>query len=492
MKKSVVWQCVALFVLFALAMGPACYAEGSKQDISDVVQQIGLKKQCLSATITAINLEIDRHQGWIDFRSQQGDQKKIAELQEKLDVLKVDLEKHLAMNAEDYVLPQKASEVAWVGDHSEKNAVLYIENMSKSGPWYHLAGIAGGDYAMLQPNTKTQMSFYPVYPRSYWGMNSAYVYVSGINGSDANITNGDILNKELDQQSVQGKKIRGEVFMSQHMWPFNDLVTCEDYQIYLLKDIKPGSKGELKVDSKKSSFDFTLSEEELGKYSYIEFVSKNGNKTMMVSEIKDDALKIILEPQVIVKKPAIYLYPPQKSQIEITHNFKGKILNTYPSYTDNWTVIAEPNGNLLNVKDSRYYKYLFWDGVYAFPSEHYQFKSGFYIKKEDYVSFLQDKLEIIGLNENEINDFIVYWLPAMSNHNYCFIHFRINDNIDGSSVLETKPAADTKIRVFMEFSGVDSITSASNLPEQFLPSVVRTGFTLVEWGGAEIGNSKFE
>jgi len=52
--------------------------------------------------------------------------------------------------------------------------------------------------------------------------------------------------------------------------------------------------------------------------------------------------------------------------------------------------------------------------------------------------------------------------------------------------------AETIIRVFMEFSGIANMNSAQKLPEQNLPTFIRKGFTLVEWGGAEIGNSKFE
>ncbi len=297
---------------------------------------------------------------------------------------------------------------------------------------------------------------------------------------------------DLVESSPQEKKITGEVFMYQYSWPFSDLVKCEEYQIYLLKEVAPAAKGELKLDSKTANFDIALSAEEVKNYSYLEFVSKYGNKTLQISEIADNPLHIILGNDVVVKKPAIYLYPVQKSHIQVIHSFKGEILNTYPAYGDKWTVIAEPNGNLLNVKDNRYYKYLFWDGMYSFPAEHYQFKSGFYVKKAEYVTFLQSKLESIGLNENEINDFIVYWLPVMSNYQNCFIHFGINDNIDGSSVLETKPAAETVIRVFMEFTAIDNLANAPPLPEQILPTFTRKGFTLVEWGGAEIKNNKIQ
>jgi len=488
-RKPFFWPTMVLFVCLVLSLGSACYAEdkidldgrtsktvpfGPKGD-DDAYQQIDLKKQCLAATLSAINLEMNRYQRWIDLRKQQGDQKDLAELQESLETLKADLDKYLAMDAKDFALPAKVEAVAWVGDKPGKDSILYVEDMSKSGPWYHLAGIVGDDYAILQSNTKSRMAFYPVYPRSYGWMHSAYIYI-----------------QETTPPSTPGKRITGEVFGCKYSGPLNDLVECENYQVYLLQDNKPGTKGELILDSKKAGFDFTLSEEKLKKYSFIEFVSSDANKTIKLTEIKEGALQVILGRDMIVKKPAIYLYPAQKSQVVVIHNFKGKILNTYPTYSDNWTVIAEPNGNLLNVRDNRYYNYLFWDGIYSFSAEHYQFNSGFYVQRADYVSFLQSKLAGIGLNENEINDFIVYWLPIMSNHKNCFVHFRINDNIDESSILETKPAAETTIRVFMEFSGIENITSAPKLPEQNLLSFIRKGFTLVEWGGAEIGNSKIE
>ena len=487
MRKSIVWLGMLVLVVLVLSFGSAGYADDSREvGNDDILQQSDLKQQCLSATIAAINVEIDRHQRWIEFRKQQGEPTNLAELQEALAALKADLEKYSTMDAREYVLPERNELVAWTGDKPGKNSILYVEGMAKNGPWYHLAGIAGGEYALLQPNTQYHMTFYSVYPRSYWGMDSSYVYIAQIGGADASRS------KESAQQPVKGKQIRGEVFMPKFIGLSQDLKRCENYQIYLLKDSKPGAKGELLLDSKKSSFDITLSEEQLQEYSYLEFVSAYSNKTSKLTEINDEPLEIILEAEVILKKPAIYLYPEQSSQISIIHNFKGMIRNTYPLYADNWTVIAEPNGNLLNVKDNRVYKYLFWDGAYSFAKEHYQFKSGFYVKNEDYVSFLQSKLADIGLNENEINDFVVYWLPVMKNYKNCFVYFRINDNIDGSSVLETKPAAETTIRVFMEFSGVDDISSIQKLPEQTLPTFARKGFTLVEWGGTEIGNSKIE
>ena len=294
---------------------------------------------------------------------------------------------------------------------------------------------------------------------------------------------GSVISEE--QQLKAEKTITGTVYKYQYIVPRNELVPCENYQIYLLP-ASADQKAELLLNSKEADFSIKIPEEKLKQASAIEFVSHYGSTSIAISEIKDTPLKVVLEPEMFVKKPAIYLYPEKKQKIVVTHEFKGKLITTYPLYKDNWTVIAEKDGTLLNLADNRNYKYLFWDGSYAFPEEHYKFQTGFYVAKDDYIAFLEHKLAYIGLNENEINDFIVYWLPEMNKFDHCFVHFRINDDIDGSSVLKTKPIADTVIRVFMEFSGLNNFYSSSLLPEQVLPQFTRKGFTLVEWGGSEI------
>ena len=308
-------------------------------------------------------------------------------------------------------------------------------------------------------------------------------------GADRSVGGGSG-DREITQQAAE-KRIRGKVFVPAYHGGANGPAACDAYQVYLLPDMLPGSPGELVLDSRQAEFDFTLSAQQLKEYACLEFVSAQGNKTIKLEELKDEAVEVVLNREMFVKKPAIYLYPVQEARIEITHHFQGKLLTTYPVYTDNWTVIAAPNGDLFNIRDQRTYAYLFWDGMCVFAPEHYRYTSGFYVKKENYLSFLATKLAGIGLNEREINDFIVYWLPVMNSYENCFVHFRINDDIDGSSVLETKPQADTRIRVFMEFTGIADLNTIHNkLPEQSLPAFRRTGFVLVEWGGAEIGSAK--
>ena len=170
MKKVLV---LVLLVLFSLGM-TQCLAEGVEQK----TQQPDLQSACLSATITAINLEINRYQNWIDSRKQQGNSRDLLELQASLNFLKADLEKYRNMDCRDYVLPEKVRTKAWVQGKAGDNTVLGVEGMTKMGPFYHLAGIVGDNYPSLVPNVSYEMTFYKVYPRSYWYMESEYIYIA--------------------------------------------------------------------------------------------------------------------------------------------------------------------------------------------------------------------------------------------------------------------------------------------------------------------------
>lgn len=229
------------------------------------------------------------------------------------------------------------------------------------------------------------------------------------------------------------------------------------------------------------------------KWLELRTLSHSGSYLFLIDSLTTDTL-IVLRPgpgherveEVHIYKPAIYLYPTRESKITVRHTFSGAMGTTYPDYGDGWEVMAKPNGSLLNLKDKRRYEYLFWEGRYQFPAEHYEVKEGFIVKKEETTAFLLKQLSHIGLNEKETNDFIVYWLPVLQRNTANLIRFRINDDIDHSSVLHVVPQPDSWLRVFMEFSAA---TPGLSLPEQQLRSYPRKGFTLVEWGGGELGKA---
>lgn len=177
-------------------------------------------------------------------------------------------------------------------------------------------------------------------------------------------------------------------------------------------------------------------------------------------------------------KPVIYLYPEEETDISVNLILDGRLTCTYPAYNDGWTVTASPDGTLTDAK-GRTYNYLYWEGeTYA----RYDLSKGFCVKGEDTAVFLEDALEKLGLTRREANEFIVYWLPQMQDNPYNIISFQTGIYTNAAK-LAVNPAPDTLIRVFMAWQASDTPVVLEN---QELSAPDRTGFTVVEWGGAEI------
>ncbi|MCL2020136.1 MAG: hypothetical protein FWG70_10335 [Oscillospiraceae bacterium] len=180
-------------------------------------------------------------------------------------------------------------------------------------------------------------------------------------------------------------------------------------------------------------------------------------------------------------KPVIYLYPEETTDIEVRVTFPtgGRFTCTYPDYGDGWSVTAYPDGTLINKADEREYSYLYWEGE---GPANWDFSSGFVVKGSDTAAFLQEKLEYLGLRPREYNEFIVYWLPIMQNNPYNLITFQ-TDEYEKNAPLFVSPKPDSVLRVFMVYQ---PLQNPINIPEQKLESFERTGFSVIEWGGAEL------
>ena len=177
-------------------------------------------------------------------------------------------------------------------------------------------------------------------------------------------------------------------------------------------------------------------------------------------------------------KPVIYLYPEKEMQVSVDLTLDGKLTCTYPAYNNGWNVTAAPDGTLTDT-NGKTYNYLYWEGV---SRTGYDFSQGFCVPGRDTAAFLEDTLATLGLNRREANEFIVYWLPHMEGNAYNLIAFQTSSYTDHAR-LTADPAPDTVLRVFMAWKPLDR---SVELPPQTLAAPVRTGFTLVEWGGAEI------
>ena len=180
-------------------------------------------------------------------------------------------------------------------------------------------------------------------------------------------------------------------------------------------------------------------------------------------------------------KPVIYLYPTTETVISVKLSLHtSKLSTTYPYYDDGWNVLAKPDGSLVNLSDGTNHSYLFWDSYD--DRTHYDFSNGFCVSGSQTEAFLKDKLTYLGLSESEMNDFIVYWLPKMEHNDYNLISFQ-KDAYTDAAELNISPKPDSILRVFMAYIPLES---EIEIAPQKLDRFNRIGYSVVEWGGAEI------
>lgn len=205
-----------------------------------------------------------------------------------------------------------------------------------------------------------------------------------------------------------------------------------------------------------------------------------------------------------VHKPVIYLYPSHACQLSVRVQFEGQFTHVYPQMDDVqsnkdeqvgiWNnVSADPSG-ILHV-DGRVLQYLFWEGQLQSLIVRRKFKQqleqdGIVVDTQDLHQVLVPLLASHGLHDQEINDFVVYWIPVMSRHD--FVRLCLVDPCYSQLHVETNSNAITRIiRVFMVFCSVAK-TSHTILPIA-TPTPVITRSTainqqgvVVEWGGMEL------
>ena len=183
-----------------------------------------------------------------------------------------------------------------------------------------------------------------------------------------------------------------------------------------------------------------------------------------------------------VKKPMIYLYSAEEQDVTVKLGNPENLLVSYPEYPEEgWEVTAHADGLLTDKDTGRSLYGLYWEG------KNHEMKvqdTGFVVEGKDAAKFLEEKLAYLGLNERETEEFIVYWLPKLQANAYNYIRFATAEEIEECMPLETEPAADKVIRVWMETTALDE---KIEIEEQQLEQVVRedlkdTPLLMVEWG----------
>lgn len=177
-----------------------------------------------------------------------------------------------------------------------------------------------------------------------------------------------------------------------------------------------------------------------------------------------------------IYKPILYLYPEKTTNVTINFEKENLLLTTYPKFNKEWNVLVKPDGSIYD-KSNNYYYALYWEEQ---KQSNCKFEDGFYVEKENAIAFLEEKLNYIGLNQKERNEFIMYWLPILEKNEKSIIQFDLTEELENNNKLIINPKPDSLLRVHIN---VKKVNKKTNIKEQKLTTFNRTGFNAVEWGG---------
>lgn len=184
-------------------------------------------------------------------------------------------------------------------------------------------------------------------------------------------------------------------------------------------------------------------------------------------------------PAVECGKPVIYLYPPKETDARVFVGLKGPMTASEPAHgSAGWSVVARPDGFVVNKSDGKTYPNLYWEGFgvnYEAP------KQGFVVEGAKVDAWLSETLRKIGFTQRENAEFREFWTPRLPSSGLVFITFVPQFYFDRDAPLRITPKPDTVSRIFMEWKPLSAPLDVEPL---VLPRIIRRGFTVVEWGGA--------
>lgn len=147
-----------------------------KKEDADLI----LKKACLKATLAAIKMERERFEQRLKVAKEgPGDPQNIPDFEKRIEELDAEYGKYEKMGPAHCAVPEKKTVKVKVTHAYQEGSILELKQMSRSGPFYHVAGIEGNDYELLKPDKTYQMTIYMVYPRDY-PFTSHYVYIEDL------------------------------------------------------------------------------------------------------------------------------------------------------------------------------------------------------------------------------------------------------------------------------------------------------------------------
>jgi len=201
----------------------------------------------------------------------------------------------------------------------------------------------------------------------------------------------------------------------------------------------------------------------------------------------------LTEQMAVAYKPLIYLYDAPEA-VTLNLKPKGKFTFTYPVSTDgNWIIKTNADGSLTNLSDGKTYPYIFWEGeINALKIEERDHQvSGYLVKTDTCISFLENTLSAYGLNEKETTDFITFWGPKLIEKPYALVQFITAESYENNiAELSINQQPETLLRLYMYLVPLEKDVIPYKLTTPEIAPLNRSGFTVIEWGGSILNAEK--
>ena len=176
-------------------------------------------------------------------------------------------------------------------------------------------------------------------------------------------------------------------------------------------------------------------------------------------------------------KPNIYLYPTEEADVEVRFKNPELLTTVIPEYTDFWQATAQPDGSLT--VDGEEYGFLFYESDTSV--QYMQRNEGWIIKPETRERQLSEIAAQYAFNAQETEDFVTFWCARLESGTSYIMYPQLTETIDALMPVEITPAPDSVFRVWFLFEPVTG--DIVSLPKPETEPIVRSGFTVTEWGG---------
>ncbi|MCD6597577.1 MAG: hypothetical protein J7L04_07820 [Bacteroidales bacterium] len=190
-------------------------------------------------------------------------------------------------------------------------------------------------------------------------------------------------------------------------------------------------------------------------------------------EVEDDPNDTI--PHVVALKPNIYIYPTVSMELSLNINFPlgGEIITSIPEYGTGWDVFVDTNGLIDNK-----YNYLFYESS---QPDVWQQDDGWIVKKTDLADFFYKNLADYGFFGQEIQDYIDYWIPRLTDFEFYAIYPQNSIIIEKVIEFYFSENPDNLLRLFYLIKGLNDMPDIKPV-EPNIKTFERKDFFVVEWG----------